>query len=480
MRGLISAAFRALLLLCCLFLNGGVKSFAQDLLRLSLSEEIEFLQDELSFASNPIELADYETLPLPAPPFATSSDSKILPSKSAERYDSSFDAGYDRGLFFRVDDGENESFELKTNLRTQFRISGFDSVVDSWTDNANVTRPVKSRQNFDIERARLIFQGHAFTPELTYFLQMDGDTDRGHFVTFFDYFWSWHFSDEWEVQFGKRKVSGGRNWLLGAFDTRLADRPYTLDFFRPGRTVGVWMVGEPTENTYYELMAGAGYRTDNLTPLETNDDFAFASTGWWDVVGDYGPSGPVDFEFHDDPAVRLGYSWVSSKQGDQGRQLPESDFLRLSDGTRITQIGALEPGVTVETFDITLLGLDAAFKHEGWSLNSEYFWRWLSDIKGDMPIANKMLFQHGFYVEGGYFVLPQKLELNAHLGQVSGEFGSSFSYAAGFSCYPNETKNLKFTLDATSINGSPVNSTGSDILVGDDGVLVRFQIQALF
>lgn len=42
------------------------------------------------------------------------------------------------------------------------------------------------------------------------------------------------------------------------------------------------------------------------------------------------------------------------------------------------------------------------------------------------------------------------------------------------------TQYLKLCLDATLIDGSPVNSTGSDILVGDSGVLIRAQCQALY
>jgi hypothetical protein len=140
----------------------------------------------------------------------------------------------------------------------------------------------------------------------------------------------------------------------------------------------------------------------------------------------------------------------------------------------------LAPGATVKKFDVFLLSLDAAFKYRGWSMNAEYFLRWVEDIQADSMIPRHDLFQYGFYVEGGYFVLPKKLEINAQVARVDGEFGATNSVAAGFSWYPRETRNLKFTLDATKIDGSPVNSTGSDILVGDDGVLVRVQMQALF
>jgi hypothetical protein len=157
----------------------------------------------------------------------------------------------------------------------------------------------------------------------------------------------------------------------------------------------------------------------------------------------------------------------------------EADFLRLTDGTRVTDPGALAPGATVEGFDVTLMAIDAAFKYRGWSANSEYFWRSVTDLKANVPVPDVGL-QQGFYVEGGFFVLPQQLELNSQFAYVTGKLKSTSSCATGFSWYPRKSQNFKLTIDATLIDGSPVNSTGSDVLVGDDGVLVRAQWQVVF
>lgn len=230
-------------------------------------------------------------------------------------------------------------------------------------------------------------------PKLKYFLQLDGDHDGAHFVDFFDYWWAWEFSNAFKIQFGKRKVSAGRNWLLGAFDTRLADRPFSTDFFRPGRSVGVWIQGDPTDSTHYELAATDGYRTDNLRPGDTNNEFSFSGTGWWDAVGEYGPASPVDFEHHCDPALRVGWSWATSVKGSRGSTLNETDFVRLSDGTRLTDIGAIGPLATVQQFDLNFVSLDAGFKHRGWSANAEYFVRWIGDIQADLPVSQAELTQ---------------------------------------------------------------------------------------
>ena len=310
-------------------------------------------------------------------------------------------------------------------------------------------------------------------------MQMDGNTDSGTAVSLIDAWTAWHFSDAFQIQAGQRKVPGSRNWLLGAFDTRLADRAFSNEFFRPSRTTGVWFVGDPTDDTHYELMLGQGFNTQGLTPAETNNNFAVGGSAWWDVVGHYGAARPSDFEIHKDPAVRIGSSWVSAVVGTPGHQSVEADFLRLTDGTRLTEPGAMAPGATVTGFDVTLLAIDAAYKYRGWSANGEYFWRSVTNLKANLPVPDVGL-QQGFYVEGGFFVLPQQLELNSQFAYVTGKQKSTSSYATGFSYYPRKSQNFKFTIDATLIDGSPTNSTGSDVLVGDDGVLVRAQWQVVF
>jgi hypothetical protein len=103
----------------------------------------------------------------------------------------------------------------------------------------------------------------------------------------------------------------------------------------------------------------------------------------------------------------------------------------------------------------------------------------VTDLKANLPVPDVGL-QQGFYAEGGFFVLPQQFELNSQIAYVTGRPGSTISYATGFSYYPRKTQNFKFTIDATLLDGSPANSPGSEILVGDDGVLVRAQWQIVF
>ncbi|MFG0264237.1 MAG: porin [Rhodopirellula sp. JB055] len=390
-------------------------------------------------------------------------------------------ADYDRGFVIRPFDKAKHPFEVKFNGWAQFRHHAFVTQSDSWTDNAGVTRLKEDRSAFDIERARLAIRGHVIDPRLTYFVQVDGDTDGTHTLDFFDYFWGWQATDRFQIQMGKRKVSASRQWLLGARHTRFADRPMANDFFRPDRTVGIFGIGKFAEHGHYQIMAGNGYRTANLPNSSTDNRFTFAATSYVDPAGDFG-SRIVDFENTYAALWRLGHSVVYSPQAVQpsGIAYGEANFVRLSDGTRLTQSGAVEPGVSVSNFDVWLYGVDLAWKRRGWSVTSEVFLRWITDLQGDGSIANDGLFQHGFYVEGGKFLISKRWDVNLRYSRVDGEYGAANEYAVGMNWYPLSKPSLKFTLDATQLDGSPLQNTTSDILVGDDGTLFRTQFQAEF
>ncbi|NND95744.1 MAG: porin [Pirellulaceae bacterium] len=389
-------------------------------------------------------------------------------------------ADYNKGFAIRPFDPSKNPFSLKTNFWVQFRHHAFAREDESWTDNAGVTRPVRSRNAFDLERARLVFSGFAIDPRLTYFLQLDGDTDGSHAVDFFDFWWGWKFSDRFRVQVGRRKVTGSRQWLLTARRTRFTERPMANDFFRPDRTVGIFGFGSFGDTGKYQLTFGNTHRTN--TPESRSDNrLMFAATSFFDPLGAYGNS-IVDEEVTDQTRVRLGHSVVYSQQ--RGRRLgvpfDEANFVRLSDGTRLTQIGALSPGVTVSEFDLYSYGVDAAIKWNGWSMNAEYFARWIEQIEGDGPVPTTDLFQHGHYVEGGYFLVPKRFDVNGRYSQVGGEFGTRSEYAIGCNWYPLAKQAIKLSFDVTTLDGSPLQNTASNILAGDDGTLYRSQFQAEF
>ena len=424
--------------------------------------------------------------PLPVHRLPVVVDETVEPSCLVEEGPSTFSldyyTDYDKGFVLaRPIAPKKHPYEIKLNGWIQFRHHAFSRNVETWTDNAGVTRDVLDRNALDIERARLVLSGYVQDPRLTYFVQLDGDTDGGHAVDFFDYWWAWKFSDRFELQMGKRKVTASRQWLLGARDTRLVDRPLANDFFRPDRTVGLFGLGRLGDTGRYEVMVGNGYNSSNLPNSASDNRLTFAASTHFEPLGDFG-RGIVDFSGDSELRLQLGHSFIYSPQASSsgGAPLDEADYLRLTDGTRLTDIGALAAGVTVSDFDVYFYGVDAAMKWRGWSLNSEVFFRWIEQIHGDGALPVSDLFQRGFYVEGGKFLIPETLDINARYSQINGLYGDASEYAAGLNWYPLHKTTMKVSFDVTALDGSPLQNTTSDILVGDDGVLFRTQFQAEF
>lgn len=403
--------------------------------------------------------------------------------KPKERYLFDFEVDYDNGFVLRPIDKKKNPYELKINSWIQFRHVGFTRDAETYTDNAGNTRIIRNRNYFDIERGRLVFSGFALTPKLNYYLQLDGDTDGQDDVDFFDYYLTYRFADWLSIDFGKRKVPGTRQWMLSPRHSRLVDRPLSDEFFRPDRTVGVFAVGDLGEHFHYELMVANGYSTSNLNLVSSlNNRMAYAGTFYWDPFGDFGRQ-IVDYNRSEKLLARIGHSAIYCSQSgvdNSGLALAESNYVRLTDGTLLTTRGALAPGVIVSDFDVCMYVVDVAAKWRGWSANAEFYFRWIDGISGSGRLPLTSLYQNGFYFEGGYFVIPKKLDVNLRYSQIDGLFGEHSEYAGGFNWYPLDNNKLKVSFDVISLDGSPVNNTASEVLAGDDGVLFRTQVQAEF
>ncbi|GIW92135.1 MAG: hypothetical protein KatS3mg110_0176 [Pirellulaceae bacterium] len=390
-------------------------------------------------------------------------------------------AGYNRGFIIRPSDAEQNPYELRINGRIQFRHVGFARDIDQWVDNAGVVRPVMNRNDFEIERGRLEFRGFFHDPNLQFYINLDADTDDKHVVIFHDFWMNYKFSDALDVYIGKAFVPGSRDWLSGSTRTRFTDRSMATTFFRPDRTLGIWVIGEPRDNLFYRVMVGNGFNTTDLTPSEIDTRFVYSGS-MWAHLGDYG-DGYSDLEWHEEPAAQIGHSFTFASDDGRdasGRPLAEENFVRLSDGTRLTQTGALAPGVTVDHFEIYLYTVDAAFKYRGFSANAEYFFRWLRSIRGDGPLPLHSMYDNGFYAEAGYFLIPERFEIIARLSQIYGAFGDAQQYAGGFNWFVDGTHNRKLTFEAAKLNHNPANNSGPNLRAGDDGLLFQTQLQLAF
>ena len=113
----------------------------------------------------------------------------------------------------------------------------------------------------------------------------------------------------------------------------------------------------------------------------------FSSALVWFPTGDFeeGFSGQGwgDFEHHDKFSTRLAFHYSRSDENKESQ--PNSDQfentqLRLSDGTVIFTPDIFGQGITITDARYRMTTVDGGSSIEGYSLEGEYYWRWLDNF----------------------------------------------------------------------------------------------------
>ena len=253
-------------------------------------------------------------------------------------------------------------------------------------------------------------------------------------------------------------------------------------FFRPSLSQGIWIMGQPRDGLFYHAMVSNGFNTLNLLPNRLNNRFCYSGSVWWEPLGEFG-RGYSDLTWHDEPSLRLGgsYAYAIGRGNQSDSDAVENSPIRLSDGTIITTQGALAPGVTVQTYDLSLAALDAAFKYRGLGISTELYFQHLLGLQGDGPLPIHSTRAFGGFVQGGYFVIPRVVELYAHTSLVTGAFGTGWDVGGGLNWFPVKgDENLRFTFDADWLDRSPAGQNRTGFVAGQTGLLIRTQITVVY
>jgi hypothetical protein len=345
---------------------------------------------------------------------------------------------------------------------------------------------------FSIERIRLALAGHAYTPSLHYFMQLDGNSDREGTCDWLDAFLTYDIGYEvfgcreelaglivgkWKMPFSRARMESGRH-------LQFADRASASLLFDVNRSIGLGLqgyvraLGRPI---HYETAVCNGFNTGRLSTArgDTHDrNFGWSGRVQTDLLSPFGHDGEPDLCWHRRPALRIGMGAAYTLVDEEGRS--EYERQRAVDsGEPLSDI--LPNGVSA--CDIAFFTVDAHLKYRGWSFIADYYWRVVGPF-GDPTVPD--LFDHGFLLQAGYFVCPGKLELLARWSRMVGDSGtlgvvneSSDEVAGGVAWYIRD-QDAKLVIDATHLNGVPVKSDRLDALPGDAGWLFRTQLQVGF
>jgi hypothetical protein len=393
-----------------------------------------------------------------------------------------FFADYDGGIIIRPRQPSQNPFSLKVNHQNTFRYAAFDPDASFWIDSSGTLRPINSSSDFSIPRGRLILSGQTLKENLSYLLNIDYNTVTNNPIGFRAFVLSYRIRRALEVHVGQNKVPGSREWLHSSFDAQEGpDRSMATTFFRPSLSQGIWFTGELSDSLRYHSMLSNGFNTLNVRSGDLDDRFCGSTSVWWEPWGSFG-RGYSDIEYHQQAAIRLGSCLSSTREeGSQTSDYPENTLVRLSDGTLITQQGALAPGITLQAFGLSLVAIDLSYKYRGLSLSTEIYRQELSSFRGTGPLPLDALQTYGGMAQGGYFVRPREIECYTRNSFVTGAFGSGTEIGAGFNWFllPGSSR-LRYTLDLAWLDSSPADQNRTGFVAGQSGYLIRTQITSAF
>ena len=389
------------------------------------------------------------------------------------------------GLGFQVFDGKKGS--LSISFFATFRYlnqKGFDS---TFTDSFGRSFNVKRRNDMQFQKLMIYFKGWITNPKFRYlFYAWTANTNLGLPAQVvlggnFQYLINKHF----DVGAGIGGLPATRG-LIGQwpFWLRSDNRPMAEEFFRGSFTTGIWMQGEITRNLYYKTMLG-----NNLSQLGVNanqldgklDTYSLAL--WWSS-SKYGRISPYG-DFNKTPilAGTFGAAYTRStetKQSQPSSEKPENTQLRLSDGTIIFNENAFGPGLGVNQAKYEMTSINTGVKLKGYSLDFEYYLRWLSKFKSDLPLPVNSLFDHGFSTQASGIVIPQKLQVYGQASKLFGQYGKPWEVGVGINWYPFMSRMLRINGEFLHVKRSPVGYISYVTNVGATGNALMVNLELFF
>jgi hypothetical protein len=389
-------------------------------------------------------------------------------------------------IIYQNSDDAKVPFLLKFNNNTQIRYLNTLNSKETYTDHLGVVREVHNRNDITVNRSMFIFAGYMFDKRLQYSLTVWTSAGAASIVVAGNV--GWRFSKALTITGGYTGVPGSRS-LVSTFPFfQPIDRSMADNFFRPGFTQGVWANGEPVKGLNYLVFVGNGLNTLNITANKIDTSLLLSGSVWWEPLGAYSEPGKSrqmydDYFASKNTRIRIGTSFTRSREdrfSDTDQTSPDNTSIYNSDGVLAFSTGAFAPGVTVQKATYKMWAIDGGLKKSGFSVNGQYYFRWLSDFEADGPLPLASTFDHGFELSMGKFVVPKKLVLYARGSKVFGHFANPYEYAGGFKWYFLPTERLWLTGELMRVYKAPYSGAFTPYTAGMNGWVPMLQTVLAF
>lgn len=389
-------------------------------------------------------------------------------------------------LIWQNPEGSRVPFMLRFNVNTQIRFLNTTDSPESFTDHLGNVRDVNTRNDITVNRAMFILAGYVFNPKLQYSFTVWTSAGAASIVVAGNV--GWRFGKGLTLTGGYTGVPGSRS-LVSTFPFfQPIDRSMADNFFRPGFTQGLWASGEPVKGLSYLAFVGNGLNTLNITAAKIDQNLLLAGSVWWEPLGPYSEPGKSR-QMYDDyfasrsTRIRIGSSFTHSREdrfSATEQSSPDNTSIYNSDGVLAFSTGAFAPGVTVQEATYKMWAVDAGLKKRGFSVNGQYYFRWVDDFDADGPLPLASTFDHGFELSSGLFVVPKRLVLYARGSKVFGQFYSPYEYGGGLKLYVLPTERWWLTGELMRVHRSPYSGAFTPYTAGMDGWVPMIQTVLAF
>jgi len=338
---------------------------------------------------------------------------------------------FGKGLFNLI--GKDSSFSM--NMSARMQMLG----TSNWDLNNGLTNPSSSLL---VRRARLKFDGFAYSPKLKYKLELGlSNRDIGKASSFtneapkyiLDAVVKWNFSGNFVLWFGQTKLPGNRERVISSGDLQQVDRSILNSRFNIDRDMGfqlrhhfnltdTFIVREMFSVSQGE---GRNITTGNLGGHQYTSRIELLPFGKFASKGDYRGS---DLKFEPAPKLALGFTY---------------DFNNDAVKNRSNQGSYMITDTGFYSTNISTVFVDAMYKHNGFSFMGEYAVRDADDafaknsdgtLTGDLvQVGNALNLQTGY-------LLSETLEISGRYTNIDWDQnitgkGNETQYTLGLSKY---------------------------------------------
>ena len=358
-----------------------------------------------------------------------------------------------------------------------------------YTDAFGRTFELDRRQDIQLNRLQVILHGWLFDERFRYFwyawTQNPSQGDPAQVVVGGNM--SYQFADALKATAGIFSLPSTRstaqsfpNWL------RIDHRSMADEYFRASYIQGYMAEGELTKKLDYKVALAGNLSALGVSASQLDNCLCTVSSMlyWMPTTGEFGPGkGFGDYEEHEKVATLLGVHYTYSREDAQeqpGVNAFENSQIRLSDGTLLFSPNAFNTGGMINKATYDMLDLDAGIKWRGWSLEGEYYFRWLDDfqVTGAIPVTS--LFDQGFQVYASTMLKPDYWQAYLSGSKIFGEYGDPWDLAAGLTYFPFGRKEVRINGQALYMDRSAVGYTAVPYVVGGTGWVFTVDVGTWF